>query len=119
MPRIDFDKLASLSPAESSANVRQRLDAATKLQSERFEGRAAQSNSDMLPADVREFCQSNADEEAIAFLRLATTQLSLSARAFHRILKVARTIADLAGSQDITSSHVAEATQYRQRTRSV
>ncbi len=99
--------------------MRQRLDTATSVQTERFEGRPAQSNSDMLPADVREFCQSQADDQATDFLRLATTQLSLSARAFHRILKVARTIADLAGSETITSAHVAEAVQYRQRTRSV
>ncbi len=119
VPRIEFDKLSSLAPAESSASVRQRLDAATSLQTERFEDRPAQSNSDMLPADVREFCQSKADEQATEFLRLATNQLSLSARAFHRILKVARTIADLAGSDGLTSAHVAEAVQYRQRTRSV
>ncbi len=119
VPRIEFDKLSSLAPAESSASVRQRLDAATSLQAERFEDRPAQSNSDMLPADVREFCQSKADEQATEFLRLATNQLSLSARAFHRILKVARTIADLAGSDGLTSAHVAEAVQYRQRTRSV
>ena len=119
VPRIEFDKLSSLAPAESSASVRQRLDAATSLQAERFEDRPAQSNSDMLPADVREFCQSKADEQATEFLRLATNQLSLSARAFHRILKVARTIADLAGPDGLTSAHVAEAVQYRQRTRSV
>ena len=73
----------------------------------------------MSPAEVREFCQSQLDEQAKVFLKLATTQLSLSARAFHRILKVARTIADLAGDTTLTSSHVAEAVQYRQRTRAV
>ena len=73
----------------------------------------------MNPADVRQFCQVELDEPARAFLRLATTQLSLSARAFHRILKVARTIADLSNADIITSAHVAEAVQYRQRSRSV
>ncbi len=109
VPRIEFDKLSSLAPAESSESVRQRLDTAATVQSERFESRSAQSNSDMLSADVREFCQSKADDQATDFLRLAITQLSLSARAFHRILKVARTIADLAGSECLTSAHVAEA----------
>jgi magnesium chelatase family protein len=68
---------------------------------------------------VRDFCQAQIEEPARAFLKLATTQLSLSARAFHRILKVARTIADLAGSEAILTSHVAEAVQYRQRSRAV
>jgi magnesium chelatase family protein len=119
VPRIDYDKLSSLAPAEASAQVRDRVDRARQVQTERLEGRGAQANSEMTPADVRDFCQSCLDEQSRAFLKLATTQLSLSARAFHRILKVARTIADLAGAQDITTAHVAEAVQYRQRSRSV
>jgi magnesium chelatase family protein len=73
----------------------------------------------MSPADVRDFCQASLDEGAMSFLKLATNQLSLSARAFHRILKVARTIADLAGADTLTTAHVAEAVQYRQRSRAV
>jgi magnesium chelatase family protein len=73
----------------------------------------------MAPADVRDFCQIDLADDVRSFLKLATTQLSLSARAFHRILKVARTIADISGSQEITTAHVAEAVQYRQRTRAV
>ena len=119
VPRIDFEKLSSLAPAEASSTIRERVDGARLSQTERFEGRAAQANSDMSPADVREFCQTGLDEAARAFLKLATTQLGLSARAFHRILKVARTIADLGGAETLTSAHVAEAVQYRQRSRSV
>jgi len=119
VPRIDFEKLSSLSPSEPSSVVRERVDRARKLQTERFDSRSAQANSDMTPADVREFCQVHLDEAARTFLKLATTQLSLSARAFHRILKVARTIADLANEDVITSAHVAEAVQYRQRSRAV
>ena len=73
----------------------------------------------MSPADVRDFCQSELSEEVRSFLKLATDQLSLSARAFHRILKVARTIADIGGCREIDTAHVAEAVQYRQRTRAV
>jgi magnesium chelatase family protein len=119
VPRVDYEKLASLQPAEPSAQVRQRIDGARQLQTRRFGDRPASANADMSPADVRDFCQVSIEEPARAFLRMATNQLSLSARAFHRILKVARTIADLAGSEAITTAHVAEAVQYRQRTRAV
>jgi magnesium chelatase family protein len=119
VPRIDFEKLSSLAPAEPSSAIRERVNGARNSQTDRFEGRGAQANADMSPADVREFCQVTLDEPARAFLKLATTQLGLSARAFHRILKVARTIADLEGSERLTSAHVAEAVQYRQRSRSV
>jgi magnesium chelatase family protein len=119
VPRVDYEKLASLAPGEASAAVRERVDRARQLQTERFAGRSAGANAEMSPADVRDFCQTAIEEEARGFLRLATNQLSLSARAFHRILKVARTIADLAGSEVITTAHVAEAVQYRQRSRAV
>jgi magnesium chelatase family protein len=71
----------------------------------------------MTPTEVREHCQSQLDEQAQSLLRLAMTQLGLSARAFHRVLKLARTIADMAGSDGITAAHLAEAIQYRQRVR--
>jgi magnesium chelatase family protein len=69
----------------------------------------------MSPTDVRTYCQGVLAPEASALLRVAMEQLSLSARAFHRILKVARTVADLGGSERIESPHLAEAIQYRQR----
>jgi magnesium chelatase family protein len=119
VPRIDYEKLSSLTPAEPSSHVRARIDRARQVQSERLAGRTAQCNSEMAPADVRDFCQVGLAEDVRSFLKLATTQLSLSARAFHRILKVARTIADISASQEITTAHVAEAVQYRQRTRAV
>jgi magnesium chelatase family protein len=119
VPRIDYEKLASLEPAEPSGKVRGRVDAARQLQRTRLTGRAAQCNSEMSPADVRDFCQVDLTEDVRSFLKLATTQLSLSARAFHRILKVARTIADISNCREITTAHVAEAVQYRQRTRAV
>jgi magnesium chelatase family protein len=119
VPRVDFEKLASLRGAEPSAAVRDRVEAARRLQAARFDGASAQCNAEMTPVQVRDFCQAHLEEGSRSLLRLATTQLSLSARAFHRILKVARTIADLAGSDVIAAVHVAEAVQYRQRSRSV
>jgi magnesium chelatase family protein len=119
VPRVDYEKLASLEPAEPSRKVRERIDAARQLQGCRLAERTAQCNSEMSPADVRDFCQADLGDDVRSFLKLATTQLSLSARAFHRILKVARTIADISGSAEINTAHVAEAVQYRQRTRAV
>jgi magnesium chelatase family protein len=69
----------------------------------------------MTPVEVREFCQSNLDEASRSFLRLAMDQLSFSARSFHRVLKLARTVADLDAADTIESRHLAEALQYRQR----
>jgi magnesium chelatase family protein len=119
VPRVDFEKLSSMAPAEPSAAVRERVETARQLQLQRFKERPAAANAEMSPQDVREFAQRQLDEQAKTLLKLATTQLSLSARAFHRILKVARTIADLAGCEQVTTAHVAEAVQYRQRSRSV
>jgi magnesium chelatase family protein len=119
VPRIDYEKLASLEPAEPSCSVRDRVNAARGMQLKRFHERTAQSNAEMSPADVRDFCQAELSEDVRSFLKLATDQLSLSARAFHRILKVARTIADVSGCKEINTAHVAEAVQYRQRTRAV
>jgi magnesium chelatase family protein len=69
----------------------------------------------MGPVEVREFCQRFLDDAARSLLRMAVNQLGLSARSFHRVLKVARTVADLAKSEVIAAPHVAEALQYRQR----
>ncbi len=73
------------------------------------------ANAEMGPVEVREFCQRYLDDAAKSLLRMAVNQLALSARSFHRVLKVARTIADLAHAETITAVHVAESLQYRQR----
>ncbi len=119
VPRVDYEKLSSLAPAEASASVRARVEHARDVQTKRFAGAPTQCNSEMSPAEVRDFCQVHLDDQSRSLLKLATDQLSLSARAFHRILKVARTIADLSCSEGIAAAHVAEAIQYRQRSRSV
>jgi len=117
VPRVDYEKLADETPGEPSAVVRERVERARQQQAARFTGTRFICNAEMTPTEVREYCQGHLDEQARSLLRLAMTQLGLSARAFHRVLKLARTIADMAGSEQIASPHLAEAVQYRQRTR--
>lgn len=116
VPRVEYEKLADLGTGESSATVQERVQTARARQAERFAGARTTCNAEMSPTEVRVHCQGVMDEDARALLRLAMGQLSLSARAFHRTLKLARTVADLAGSDAITVPHLAEAIQYRRRT---
>ena len=113
VPRIDYEKLADDRLGEPSSVVQARVEAARSLQLERFSGTRLTSNSEMTPTEIREFCQ--VEESAQNLLKTAMKQLYLSARAFHRILKLARTIADLENSGIIKAGHVAEAIQYRPR----
>ncbi|MBO0778496.1 MAG: YifB family Mg chelatase-like AAA ATPase [Ktedonobacteraceae bacterium] len=113
VPRIDYEKLADKRQVESSAVVRARVQAARERQLQRFAGTRLTCNAEMGPAEVRDFCMVEATGEKL--LRAAMQQLHLSARAFHRVLKLARTIADLAQSEKIAANHVAEAIQYRPR----
>lgn len=115
VPRVDYEKLANGEPGEGSAEIRERVEGCRARQRLRFSESRLSSNAEMGPVEVREFCQRYLEDSARQLLRTAVNQLSLSARAFHRVLKVSRTIADLAESEAITSAHVAEALQYRQR----
>ena len=91
---------------------RHRVVAAREIQRARFAGRSdVHANAHMRPRDIREFCRIG--EESDALLRRAINRLGFSARAYHRILKIARTIADLGGAREIATPHVAEAIQYR------
>lgn len=113
VPRVDYDKLTALRDGESSATVRARIEAARAVQARRFGADAAVTNADMGPRQLNEFAP--LDDPSERLLRSAVRQLGLSARGYHRVLKLARTIADLAGEADIAASHVAEALQYRPR----
>jgi magnesium chelatase family protein len=118
VPRVDVDKLTADRRSEISEAIRTRVEAAREVQRERFAARAIReapllSNADMGPTEVRQICQ--LDKEGRALVKAAMQQLGMSARAFHRILKLARSIADLAGSERIETSHLAEAIQYRPR----
>ena len=117
VPRVDYEKLTGDGTAEPSEVVRARVEEARGRQRARFSTDDSRSNcnAEMTPVEVREHCQALMDDGAGALLKMAMTQLSLSARAFHRTLKLARTIADLAGSERIASAHLAEAVQYRRR----
>ena len=115
VPRVAYDKLTDLRTGEDSATVRARVEAARARQAERFGDSRTTCNAEMTPTEVRTYCQAPMDEDGRALLRMAMTQLALSARAFHRVLKLARTIADLAASDAIAAAHLAEAIQYRRR----
>jgi magnesium chelatase family protein len=136
VPRVEYDKLSSNRLGEPSAAIQKRVEAARQRQRQRFaalvketqgastadspgtallQGSAlsVQCNADMRPAEVRQFC--GLDDTSRALMKTAMTQLQLTARAYHRILKLSRTIADLAGAEQIGPAHLAEALQYRPR----
>ena len=123
VPRVEYEKLSDQRFGETSAIVRVRVEAARQRQNQRFNSMATDDrtlhintiscNADMHPAEIRQFCQ--LDDTCRSLMRSAMQQLQLSARAYHRVLKLARTIADLANSEVIAPTHLAEALQYRPR----
>ncbi len=112
VPAVKYRALADQGGGEPSAAVRERVDRARVAQRERFASRPGiYANAHMTARDIRTFCR--VSEGADALLRTAITRLALSARAYHRILKIARTIADLSGAAELDPKHVSEAIQYR------
>jgi len=114
---VEYEKLSDSRFGEPSSAIQERVESARQRQRERFlhleSSKIVSCNADMHPAEVRQHCQ--LDETCRALMRTAMNQLQLSARGYHRVLKLARTIADLAGAEEIGPSHLAEALQYRPR----
>lgn len=112
VPAVEVDKLSQDLKVESSGEIRKRVAAARKIQLDRFKGRII-SNSEMRNSDIKEYCILT--QEGLDLLKMAISSLNLSARGYHRVLKLSRTIADLAGSENILGEHIAESLQYRAR----
>lgn len=111
VPRVRYEKLSSEHPGEPSRAIRSRVCAARARQQHRLRGTPLLANATLGPAEIRAYCP--LDESCQGLMKAAVRQLGLSARGYHRVLKLARTIADLAGSAQIGTAHLAEAIQYR------
>lgn len=111
VPAVSFSELTGKSRPESSREIRKRVVSARQLQTDRFKGTSVFCNAGMRPRDIKKFC--SLEPAASSILKMAVDNLGLSARAYSRVLKTARTIADLDNQQNILRQHVAEAVQYR------
>jgi len=111
MPAIEYQELVSQTAQETSAEMRTRVLKARAIQSKRFPGDSGKTNALMTVKEIRKFCQ--VSEAGKKLLERAIKELEFSARGYHKILKIGRTIADLAESESIQEEHIAEAIQYR------
>jgi magnesium chelatase family protein len=111
VPHVKYEKLTDENIEGSSAEIRKRVESARKIQLQRFKNEKIKTNSEMTIPLVKKHCRVNDQGEQL--LRNAVNNLHLSARGYHRVLKLSRTIADLAESSHITHIHIAEALQYR------
>ena len=111
VPAVDFNKLSSKEKGENSQTIRQRVVAARQIQLERYKGRPIFCNAQLISEDIELYCEVSEKQKEI--LKKAFVMLKMSARAYSRILKVSRTLADLDASEDIKDKHIMEAIQYR------
>lgn len=111
VPSTSYDKLKDRAKSESSESIKKRVNAARAIQLERYKGTDTLFNSALNPRQIERYCRLGEAEEKL--MKKAFTSLNLSSRAYHRILKLARTIADLDASEEIKTPHIAEAVQYR------
>ena len=115
VPRIKFEKLSEeAAPGETSDTIRKRVEGARQIQKQRFANSKTITNSEMSGQEIKEFCQ--LAPSCVDLMKQALASLHLSARSYYRIIKVARTIADLENSEKIAPNHIAEALQYRFKT---
>ncbi|MDO8499018.1 MAG: YifB family Mg chelatase-like AAA ATPase [bacterium] len=113
VPAVEVEKLTGQETAEDSQAIKTRVEKARNIQQERFKGSGILTNSEMSNAQIKTWCRITQD--ALDLLKMAISQMNLSARGYHRVLKLSRTIADLASSENILAEHVAEALTYRAR----
>lgn len=111
VPRVEFEKLSNNETSETSISIRARVEEARRRQTDRFKNLPIETNAEMKNKELKEFCVLN--DTSIELMRQAVSHMNLSARSYYRILKVARTIADLGASDKIETEHIAEALQYR------
>ena len=111
VPSLRYKELSNKSRGESSANIRERVNKARAIQKERYKGLSVFCNAHLASKNLEQFCR--IDKEATELLKLAILELGLSARGYDKVLKIARTIADLAGAETISAEHISEAINYR------
>ena len=111
VPAVNYDELSSRTDEESSEQIKKRVNAARAIQQKRYEGTKIRCNARLTPSALKEYCV--LDSAASKMLKTAFEKMGFSARAYDRVLKVARTAADLDSSEIILSKHIAESIQYR------
>ena len=111
VPALEYEELRRRSPAESSAEIKKRVNAARAVQRERYGEKGSMCNARMGPRELKDFCGLSPESEEL--MKAAFEAMGLSARSYDRILRVARTIADMEGAESIEPGHIAEAIQYR------